>query len=239
MKRYILITAVFAAGFTARAGAFDPTWAGDDGSVYAVWDNWANYTQGSASQADYTEAYAQDGSAYSFAGDDRPDVLSYSAVNGYDTDGNSWLELGSADDLSFWMPAVSGQETTEIVVQLTYWDDDPGNGGNADWRAGFDLYPQLSDTSSGTLIGSEYLGEDYDTSEGLITEGWSLIVSGSTDGFFADFTVDQESLDGGGVYVEEVSIDALSYAAVPEPASVISIIFGGVILAVTRRRMRR
>jgi hypothetical protein len=235
MKNYILITAIFAAGLT-QAGPFDPTWAGDDGTVYAEWSSWSHYSQGNISLADDFYAIDHSGSFHDFSGDSRPDLLSNYASKNSDLSGNNWLQLGATDDLSFWMPTFSGFETTEVVVQLSYWDDYP-NEGWEEWRAGFSLLPQLSDTSEGNIVFSESLGIDHDTDSGLITEAWSFTVNGSTDGFFADFMVDQVSVDNW-TLVEAVSLDALSYDAIPEPASIISILFGGVILTFTRRRLR-
>ncbi|MDF7807690.1 PEP-CTERM sorting domain-containing protein [Pontiellaceae bacterium B12219] len=237
MKKYILITAFFAAGLTTHAGPFDPSWAGDDGTAYAEWNSWSHFSQGSASLADDFYAIDQNGSFYDFTGETRPDLLSYSAAKDSDFAGNSWLQLGATDDLSFWMPTFNGFETTEVVIQLSYWDDYP-NTGWEDWRAEFSLLPQLSDASAGNIVVSESLGIDHNTDSGLITEAWGITVSGSTDGFFADFTVDQNSVDNW-TLVEAVTIDTLSYDAIPEPASVISLIFGGVILTFTRRRLRR
>jgi hypothetical protein len=233
MKRIIVTMAVCAAGL-AQAGFMDPTWAGDDGTAYAVWDDWANFSPANASLADYTEAYDHDGTLMDYPGTDAPDVFSQTAVNDYDLDGNSWLVLGDTDDLSFWMPTLNGYDTTEAVIQLTYWDDLD----NAGWRPDLALFPQLSDASSGQLVTVDYLGENHDTDAGLITEAWGLTAAGATDGFFFDFTVSQDDLDLGGMFVEEVSVDAISYAAIPEPASIASILFGGVILTMYRRRFR-
>ncbi|MDF7800842.1 hypothetical protein P4C99_15310 [Pontiellaceae bacterium B1224] len=237
MKKYILMTAFFAAGLSTQAGPFDPSWVGEDGTAYAEWSNWSHYNPGNVSLADDSYAIDQDGSFYDFPGESSPDLLSYYASNESDLSGNNWLQVGATEDLSFWMPTFSGFETTEVVIQLSYWDDYP-NTGWEDWRAEFSLLPQLSDTSEGNIVIAESFGINHNTDSGLITEAWGLTVSGSTDGFFADFSVDQNSVDNW-TLIEEVTIDTLSYDAIPEPVSVVTMIFGGVILAFTRRRLRR
>ncbi|MDZ8118361.1 PEP-CTERM sorting domain-containing protein [Pontiella agarivorans] len=229
MKKQFITMAVFAAGI-AHAGPFSPDWIDDSGSVYAEWSNWNYYNPGTVSAADEFGAYDYEtgirtDTVGSFG---EADILSNAA--GGPLSGHDYLDLwGTSDSLSFWMPTFSGFETTEVVIQLSYWDDESDDS----WRAGFDLMPQLSDTSEGHIV-NVTSDEYHDLNSELITEAWSFTVSGSTDGFFADFAYADDN-----TFIDSVSIDAVSYAVVPEPASVISMIFGGVILACTRRRLRR
>ena len=235
MKNTLLVAAVFAAGISQAS--LEPTWISDHGSVYAKWDQWAAYSAGSSSAADYFEAIDYNGTDVS-GSITAADVYSDYAFNDFDGEGYSWLELGATDDLSFWMPSFSGHTTQETVIQLTYWN----NLDDSDWRADFDLSVSLYDESGDDSYiagGLSYLGEEYDTETGLITEAWGFTAVNSADGFFADFTYDETSLTDPGIFVESVTIDTISYEAIPEPAAAVSMLFGGVILTMVRRRIKK
>lgn len=222
----------------AQASQFTPSWTNDNGSAYAEFYDWNSFATPSAVTANEFGAFDPSTGTISsdINGMDRADVISSGVYTWFDNgpdEPDHVLNLLSSDTLSFWMPTFSGFETTEAVIQLTYWDDNPHNGGHAAWRAGLDLMPQLSDTSSGTIAAFTYLGEYHDIDgTGKITEAWKLTIDGSTDGLFADITFDND------LYLDSAVIDTVSYDAIPEPASIAFMLTGGVFMALIRKKLR-
>ncbi len=234
MNKMMLWMGIGACATSIANASLAPSWAGDDGSVYAEWSNWAGFgIGGTASNPDNFEVVAPDGSGLAgVPGQDPADAQALAALYYTDADG-SGLQITQSWDLSFWMPSFSGFNTQESVIQLTYWDDQS----DPEWRAGFDLGITLHGGSGSQVAGSvTYLGEELD-GNGRITEAWGFTVNNSADGFFVDIAAAPASLVGG-LYLDSAAIDTISYDAVPEPASAVSMLVGGVILACMRKRAR-
>ena len=229
MKNKLIAAAVFAAGIS-QASIVTPEWIDDDGSAYAVWNQWLDYSAGDCGIADEFAVNVA-GSRVNSINGNVADVCSDSAVRSFDGEGNVWLTLSETDDLSFWMPGFSGYETQEVFIQLSYWGDET----DREWRAGFDLSVNPDENSAGCYLAGAlvYEGDEYDDETGLVTEAWSFAFVKSSEGFYADFSVLADSLN---VDVEQVSIDTISYDVIPEPATAVSMLCGGVILAFIRKK---
>lgn len=235
MNKLMLWMGIGACATSIANASLAPSWAGDHGSVYAEWSNWAGFSigGGTASDPDYFEVIDPSGSVRAdVPGQDDADAEALAALYYNDSDG-SGLQITQNYDLSFWMPSFAGFNTQEAVIQLTYWDDQS----DPDWRAGFDLGITLHGGSGSQVAGPiTYLGEELD-GLGRITQAWGFTVNNSADGFFVDIAASDASLVGG-LYLDSAAIDTISYDAVPEPASAVSMLVGGVILACMRKRAR-
>lgn len=225
---YVLMMGLCLTG--AANATIDPTWAGADASVYAQWDEWMGVNIGGlTAPPDYFEVVSAEGSVLSdVAGQDQPDAMITDSIYGTDG-GDSWLELASNYDLSFWMPSFSGYGTQEGWIQLSYWDDEL----DPTWRAGFDLGITLSGGNGVMTSGLVFEGEEV--VDGLITEAYSFAVTGSADGFFVDLAADASSFESG-LYLESASIDTLSYDAIPEPATGVLFLFGAALVRQARKK---
>jgi hypothetical protein len=179
-------------------------------------------------------AYDQNGLANDpdSAGTDPADAYSYGSTWKIDGTGADGVQIEANWDFSIWVPTYSGFDLQQVYLQITYWND----ADDSSWRQGWDLGVETSGTGSTLAGGTIFEGEDHDLIEGLITEAYSFsIIGASADGFFVDFNGDPALSAGNPGQIYSIAVDSVSYDAVPEPATMTSLLLGGLILIVRKR----
>jgi hypothetical protein len=213
--------------------SIDPDWAGDHGSVYAHWSSWLGMDMGgnTANPNDFKVVSLDGMTLTAVPGQDNPDAQKSASVYGADLDG-AWLELIGNYDLSFWMPSFGGLNSQQGWIQLSYWNDET----DPSWRAGFDLGIQLYGGSGSAMAGG-LVFEGETVVGGLITEAYSFAVNNSADGFFVD-VAGIPAFSAGSVFLDSVTIDTISYEAIPEPTTGVIMLVGGALMVRLRKRVR-
>jgi hypothetical protein len=232
----LLILGCLAAGI-AGADIAGPDWATtDEGAVHVKWADWTSFNAGAVYGSDVYTAYDENGDANDPASAGtygQADAYSYGNTFRIGGSGADGVQIEANWDFSIWVSTYSGFDLQQVYLQITYWDDEF----DSDWRMGWDLGLTTVGTGSTLTGGAVFEGETHDTIEGLITEAYSFTISGvSADGFFVDFNSDpaMSVVNPGQIY--SITADSVSYNAVPEPATAMSLLLGGASLYFLRKR---
>ncbi len=217
-------------GLSAATGLADlsPDWAGDDNTVHAEFYNFTGMALGgSTTAADVYTVKDHSGNVLAgVPGQDAPDLTTLGNTAYYSDADGDWLETTVDWDLSLWMPAISGYETQEFRFQISYYD----NPGNADWRQNYQLgvQPYRAGAGSSLVVGGiNSLGSEHDLVNGIITEAFSFTVAEAADGVFIDLAASPSLSVINSSLITGVTVDSISYAAVPEPSSIALMFVGG------------
>ncbi len=233
-----LILGCLVAGMT-QADMIGPDWETTDaGAVHVAWTNWTSFFASSLYGSDAYTAYDQNGLANNpaSAGTHPADAYSKGATFGLGGTGNDGIQIEANWDFSIWVPTYVGLDIQQVYLQVTYWDDAT----NANWRQGWELGLGVSGAGSTIAGRTIFAGETHDVDKGLITEAYSFTITGaSAEGFFVDFNgaPTLNVTNPGQIYA--ITADSLSYDAVPEPATMVSLLIGGLILIVRKRLENR
>ncbi|MBC2594195.1 PEP-CTERM sorting domain-containing protein [Ruficoccus amylovorans] len=220
-------------------------WIGGDNTVHAEFNYYSTFSSnGTATGADSYVVKDNDGNVVSggLAGLDGPDIMSLNGKTQRFSDGSDhWLETTANWDLSIWMPGISGYETQEFCVQISYFAYFDGSSYDYAWRQNYDLgistYNLDADTAS-SILGTIHSDSFVDTDNGIVTEVFTFTVGNAADGVFIDIgatpglSVDNPS------YITWIEIDSVSYDAVPEP-STYGMLTGLAVIALLVFRRRR
>jgi hypothetical protein len=205
-----------------------PSWAGEDNTVHAEFYGFNGIAfGGSSTAADVYTVKDYNGNVLAgVPGQDAPDMTTLGSTVYWEDAGDRWLETTVDWDLSIWMPAISGYETQAFQIQISYWD----NQTNAAWRQNYQLgiQPYLSGAGSSAVQGGVIsLGSEHDVLSGIITEAFSFTVVNAADGMFIDLAASPSLSVSNPSLITGVTVDSISYAAIPEPSSIALMLVGG------------
>jgi hypothetical protein len=229
MKRLITICA--AAGFILIAitglatadNTLPPPWAGEDGTVYAAWDNWTNFPGGVGTPdgmppdewASYPSGLPDAPEAYAIM------ITSPEFLETYEGRDNV-IELNEDYELVFDMPNFAQNEHKEVWIQVTYY---PTDSNQLPW---FDVYAENMEYMT------EQVFEDaVEWPDGWVTGAWSFQIwpNPEREEIKLNFSGGEGSLYP--AYVDQVVIDTW---CVPEPMTISFAALGS--MALLRRRKK-
>lgn len=232
MKKCILLILGCITAGIVLADVSGPDWeTTDEGAVHAEWMDWSAFTAGVYYGPDYYSSVNASGQLTETVYENTyADAYSEGASEYiYDSqDGSEWLQINSDWDFSLWVTTLGGFEVQEVYFTITYWDslDD------SDWRQSWDF--GLSTVGEGSSVQANYtlVDESHDSDAGLITEAYAFTIADSAEGIFIDFAGNFGEEFGA---ITSITVDSVSYDAVPEPASAVSVLLGGAILLIRKR----
>ncbi len=212
MTAALLVCALLAGSAAVADDVFPPIWRGEDNTVMAEWDTWAGFNTTPTPILPDTwistpaglasgDAQAYDTAAYLTTYESREDVV----------------EINGPAQLDFLLPNYSGEDFTELWVQITYWTAD-----TTDVTFLVDTDPYTEYIGGITMMGT--MDHDY----GWVTEAWTMTIAPSVDAELV--ALDFAGAAASPVYVDQVMIESV---AAPEPAALSLVLVGAALL---RRR---
>ncbi|MDD5327946.1 MAG: PEP-CTERM sorting domain-containing protein [Phycisphaerae bacterium] len=210
MKKLLTICAVagfiFIAPGPATADFVMPPWAGQDGTVYAEWNDWTGFP--SPMPPDFWESYPDElqssPAAYAFGTSSL--LTSYAGRNNV-------IQLNEDNGLIFDIPNFGPNEHKEVWIQVTYY---PAMQGQSPW---FDIGTTTeSDVNGPFFIDSVEFG-------GWVTDIWSLQIwpNPEREEIALNFSIALTGLGATALdipypaYIDQVAVDTW---CIPEPTTI-------------------